>query len=442
MCIVDGFIVCIHRLPFIVDAIDQGMTPDVTASNLYQSLSTSITDSVSRKSSTLLIMFSVGTIVGSVIFGYLGDKVNHRRPLLMFSVFWLVLSTVLFMFGNVLWMLQLARLIQGLSNSCIWIMGMCLIVDTFPTNKVGKQAGIIVAAHSFGFLIGPPVGALFQTTGYKAPLILCMALNVPAFIMQLLLIEHKKNAPECAGSGRLDDISELTFSTVDSERSMHVDQEHSIKTEKEQRMTYLKLFQQNRLLNATLMALLQGFVTAGLENSLTIRLASEWKYTSGQIGLIFIARVIPTFISAPFAGIIADRYGSKVVVCPFWLLSAAAIVLIGIPSKSTIGGIVPLVVLIATLGFSMVAAMTPVQSEIACIVRSHNEDGKGDNGMSRSYGLFNIAYAVGGIIGPLTSGYLYSVIGFFWLCVIMGCTLLLFAPYVFISIGGRRVNVS
>lgn len=50
---------------------------------------------------------------------------------------------------------------------------MCLIVDTFPTNKVGKQvrpnrsfypfylfcqAGIIVAAHSFGFLIGPPVG--------------------------------------------------------------------------------------------------------------------------------------------------------------------------------------------------------------------------------------------------------------------------------------------
>lgn len=72
-------------------------------------------------------------------------------------------------------MLQLARLIQGLSNSCIWIMGMCLIVDMFPTNTIGKQVnpncsvlfyqfylfcqtGIIVAAHSFGFLIGPPVG--------------------------------------------------------------------------------------------------------------------------------------------------------------------------------------------------------------------------------------------------------------------------------------------
>ncbi|RCH91952.1 hypothetical protein CU097_005187 [Rhizopus azygosporus] len=459
MCIVDGIIVRIHRLPFIVDAIDQGMAPDVIASNLYQSLSTSITDSASRKSSTLLIMFSVGTIVGSVIFGYLGDKVKHRRPLLMFSVFWLVLSTVLFMFGNVLWMLQLARLIQGLSNSCIWIMGMCLIVDTFPTNKVGKQAGIIVAAHSFGFLIGPPVGggklnscpmhnsdayhefvALFQTTGYKIPFILCMALNIPAFIMQLLLVENKKNPSEYPSPGRLDDISELAFSTAGSEGSIHDDQ--SIETEKGRCMTYLKLFQHNRLLNATLMALLQGFVTAGLENSLTIRLASEWKYTSGQIGLIFIARVIPTFVSAPFAGIVADRYGSKVVVCPFWLLSAAAMVLMGIPSKSTIGGIVPLVALIAILGFSMVAAMTPVQSEIACIVRSHNEGGEGDSSMSRSYGLFNIAYAVGGIMGPLTSGYLYSVIGFFWLCVIMGCTLLLFAPYVFISIGGRRVNVS
>lgn len=137
---------------------------------------------------------------------------------------------------------------------------------------------------------------------------------------------------------------------------------------------------------------------------------------------------------------IADRYGSKVMVCPFWLLSAVAIILAGIPSKSTAGGIVPLVILIVIFGFSMVAAMTPVQSEIACTVRSHNE-GDGDDGMSRSYSLFNIAYAVGGIAGPLISGYLYSVIGFFWLCVTMGCTLLLFAPYVFISVGGRSNNV-
>lgn len=92
-----------------------------------------------------------------------------------------------------------------------------------------------------------------------------MALDVPAFIMQLLLIERKKNLSECLSPGRLDDMSELAFSTVDSERSIHVDQEHNIKTEKGHRMTYLKFFQQNRLLNATLMALLQGFVTAGLE---------------------------------------------------------------------------------------------------------------------------------------------------------------------------------
>jgi hypothetical protein len=92
-----------------------------------------------------------------------------------------------------------------------------------------------------------------------------MALNVPAFIIQLLLIEPKKNPSECPSPGRLDDMRKLTFSTVDSERSIHDDQEHSIKTKKGQRMICLKLFQHNRLLNATLMALLQGFVTAGLE---------------------------------------------------------------------------------------------------------------------------------------------------------------------------------
>lgn len=83
--------------------------------------------------------------------------------------------------------------------------------------------------------------------------------------MQLLLIEHKNNSSKCPRPDLLGEVSELTLITVNSDGLTNINQEYSTKVEKRQRMSHLKLFKQNRLLNAILMALLQGFITAGLE---------------------------------------------------------------------------------------------------------------------------------------------------------------------------------
>lgn len=133
---------------------------------------------------------------------------------------------------------------------------------------------------------------------------------------------------------------------------------------------------------------------------------------------------------------IADKYGPKIVVIPTWLLCSVSLLLTGIPNKSTAGGIAPLVVLLVIQGFCVAAFLTPVLSEIGYVVQSQNPDG-GDDGQGRSYGLFNVAFALGGIVGPLLGGYLYSAIGFFWLCIVAGCFLLVCAPYVFFFVGER-----
>lgn len=201
-------------------------------------------------------------------------------------------------------------------------------------------------------------------------------------------------------------------------------------------VTTLQLLRQHRLLAGMLLAFANGCVYNVFEPTLTVRLSTEWGYDSSQIGLVFLAQVIPTFIATPLAGIFSDKYGTKVVCFTNLLICAISMFVIGIPSSTTAGGIVPLIVIFAIQGFTAFAFITPVLSEMAYVVQSQNPEG-GDSGQGMSYALFNIAFALGGLVGPLAGGYLFSAVGFFNMCIIVGCFLLLCVPYVYVFTGGR-----
>ncbi|KAG1445185.1 hypothetical protein G6F46_010954 [Rhizopus delemar] len=392
-------------IPFALESIEHGRSPDNPTSDPYHS-ELSDPGNISKDSGILLALFSVGLIVGSIGFGYLGDRLKHRQGLMLAGILGLLGSTLLFMLGRLYWELLLARFLQGFSDACVWTLGMCLISDTFPLEELGTQMGRVMMFHSIGMVAGAPIG-----------------------------VERKNNPPEwfeketVVDSTSKKDGIESTDVTINSQ-----EEKEEIKNQKP--VTYLRLLKQHRLLAGMLMAFSNAVVIGTFETTLSIRLATEWGYNSSQIGILFIAEVAPAFIASPLAGMIADKYGPKIVVIPTWLLCSVSLLLTGIPNKSTAGGIAPLVVLLVIQGFCVAAFLTPVLSEIGYVVQSQNPDG-GDDGQGRSYGLFNVAFALGGIVGPLLGGYLYSAIGFFWLCIVAGCFLLVCAPYVFFFVGER-----
>ncbi|CAO3627750.1 unnamed protein product [Mucor hiemalis] len=224
--------------------------------------------------------------------------------------------------------------------------------------------------------------------------------------------------------------------TVVPSTMMNVDEGEKKNDEKKNNVTILQLLRQHRLLAGMLLAFANGCVYNVFEPTLTVRLSTEWGYDSSQIGLIFLAQVIPTFIATPVSGIISDRYGPKVVCFTNLLICAITMFVIGIPSNKTAGGIVPLIVVFAIQGFTAFAFITPVLSEMAYVVQEQNPEG-GDSGQGMSYALFNIAFALGGLVGPLVGGFMYSSIGFFNMCIVVGCFLLLCVPYVYVYTGGR-----
>lgn len=204
--------------------------------------------------------------------------------------------------------------------------------------------------------------------------------------------------------------------------------------DKVKKVTTLQLLRQHRLLAALLLAFANGLVVSLFEPTLPIRLSTEWGYDASQIGLVFLAWLIPAIVASPIAGYISDKYGPKVVCCASLFVSAISMFLIGIPSRNTAGGIIPLIVLFAFLGLSASSFVSPSLSQIAYIVKSLNSEG-GDSGQGMSYALFNISFALGALVGPLMGGFLYSSVGFFKMCIIGGCFIMGCIPYIYVFIG-------
>lgn len=179
--------------------------------------------------------------------------------------------------------------------------------------------------------------------------------------------------------------------------------------------------------------LFPAIIPYSVQPTLTLRLSEEWQYNTSQIGVVFLAQVLPGFISGPLAGHLSDKYGAKIVMLPSLTVTAAMCMVLGIPSQAST--IAPLIVILVLEGFFGSAVLSPILSEIAAVVALENkEDGESD-GFAKSYAVFNIAFAGGMLVGPLMGGYIYSSIGFFWLNIILGLLLVVCIPVVWFWVG-------
>ena len=61
-----------------------------------------------------------------------------RKWPMMVGILALFLSTFFFLYGTQLWFFAAARFLQGLSNACVWILGICVLVDNFSQHVLGK----------------------------------------------------------------------------------------------------------------------------------------------------------------------------------------------------------------------------------------------------------------------------------------------------------------
>ncbi|KAI8365670.1 major facilitator superfamily domain-containing protein [Choanephora cucurbitarum] len=305
---------------------------------------TSHVDSNSRDTGILVALYAVGLLVGSPIFGWLGDRIAQRRLPMLLGTAASIAANILFMLSTTYPMLLVARLLQGISNACVWTMCLCLVADNWPREQLGVQMGKLIGFYPLGMMIGLPAGeqqVLYSELGHKAPFIASMLLSGIDFLMRLIVIERSS-----------------------SPASWFTDEPAKEETEKTHSPT------------------------------LSMRMAQEWQFNAAGCSLIVLAYMIPSILASVVCGWLCDRLGTKIVALCSLLFATPSCLLIGFPDHER-GSFWILVPFLVMGGITIAGCQAPVFPEIAKVVDTSNGQTQSSDGLARSYSLFNAAYGVG-----------------------------------------------
>jgi len=138
------------------------------------------------------LIFSVNAMFGFVfgpILSWLSDKFG-RKPLLLISQFGTLFAFVLTAFSNSIWMLVIARMIDGMFGGNFPI-AKAIISDKVPPKDRGIQMANVGIAHVLASLIGPAIGGFFFTFfGLLGPGLFAAGLTVITIGVTLSMLEE------------------------------------------------------------------------------------------------------------------------------------------------------------------------------------------------------------------------------------------------------------
>jgi len=124
--------------------------------------------------------------LASPVIGSLSDRYG-RRPVILLSCAGLALDWMLMALAPNLWWLAVGRILGGLTSSSFTAIYAYMADITEPKNRA-RAYGLIGAAFSGGFVLGPVVGGFLGEIGPRAPFWAAAALSAMAFVYGLFIL--------------------------------------------------------------------------------------------------------------------------------------------------------------------------------------------------------------------------------------------------------------
>lgn len=316
--------------------------------------------------------FSAISLVPVIVRPFLGRALDRwgRRPFLLFGLLGYAVAMVVFCLADTVWLLTVARFIQGLGQAFLWLSAYTIVADVAAETGRGHDFGVIDEAASRGALIGTTAGFFAIFALESADLgwgqiwfWLFVAYSVPALLALWIGWRGvRETRPQAAKqpiesrpiSGQLLALMGIVLATGASTAMV---------------WPLLMVFLQDAL-GAEVDTLAQAYIPAAL----------IWSFLPSRMGRI------------------ADRLGRKRPMIAGLLVGALASALI-----PHLRSVILLAVLWAVESLGYTAS---VPAERAFVADIAGEDMRGT-----SYGLYTFAYFLGGVLGPLAGGWLYDNLG-------------------------------
>ncbi len=141
----------------------------------------------------LISSYAACQLIAGPILGRISDSVG-RRPVLLVSQAGTLIGFLILARANVLWVVFLSRIIDGLTAGNL-SLAQAYIADVTAAKDRAKSFGVIGIAFGIGFLIGPAVSGFLSQFGYGYPIYAAAALSATSILCTFFLLPALATAP-------------------------------------------------------------------------------------------------------------------------------------------------------------------------------------------------------------------------------------------------------
>ncbi len=297
----------------------------------------------------LAASYAAGTLIGSIPAGWLADHIGVRRTIVS-GLGLMIAASLAFALAASAALLDVARFVQGLGGAASWAAGLAWLIERAPGERRAEMIGTSLAAAIAGALLGPVLGTVAAETSPKIAFSAVAALGGG-----LLLWTLTEPAPAHTGAASLAGLAGA--------------------------------LRDRRILTGMWLTTLAALLYSTLGVLAPLRL-SQLGAGTATVGLAFVSGAALAALSSPVVGRLSDRRGWRGPILTGLCLSSAWALLLALPrSVAVLFGLIVVADGLFGMPYSPAGAMISERAERV--------------GLSQVYGfgLFNLAWAAGQVIG-------------------------------------------
>ncbi|HGG04698.1 MAG TPA: MFS transporter [Aliiroseovarius sp.] len=160
-------------LTLVIDAMGVGVMIPVLPALIRDVTGSNLADAALWGGFLSAVFAGMQFLFGPTI-GNISDRWG-RRPVLLVSLFVMMLSYLVMATANTIWLLLAGRIVSGIT-AATYPTATAYIADISPPEKKAANFGLVGAAFGIGFVLGPVIGGILGEYGTRAPFFAAAAL--------------------------------------------------------------------------------------------------------------------------------------------------------------------------------------------------------------------------------------------------------------------------
>lgn len=327
-------------------------------------------DAGGKTAGYLIAALGLTQFLFSPIAGEWSDKYG-RKIMIVSGLALFTISNLLFAMAEHISMLYISRLIGGIGAAAMIPSMLAYVADITTEEKRGKGLGLLGAAMSLGFVIGPGIGGFLAELGLRTPLYVSAAVGALATIGSLLFLPESLSKEAQMASRNAKEKKENIF----------------VQLGKSIKAPYFIML---------ILIFTMTFGLANFEAIFPLFVDAKFAYTARDISIIItVGALAGTIVQAAFIGKLITRFGEKNLINWTFFFSALSMVLM------LLSGNFWYMLVLTVIFFTLTSIMRPA---INTLISKKAGDEQGFvAGMNNAY------MSLGNIFGPAAAGTLYDV---------------------------------